>query len=194
MEQSVETAALDVRTLRHIRKAAARLARTGSVPGMDREDIEQDLILDLWHRRRAFDPSLASFRTFADRIVAHRIATLTSPTARTQAERNMVWLDALTGDDESSTLANRLCDPNDPTEIDLALALDVRQFVAALTPALQSCCAILNEPNISEAARIAGLRRSAVYERAARLRVLAAASGLKDYLVPPRHIGSLAGK
>jgi DNA-directed RNA polymerase specialized sigma24 family protein len=161
---------------------------------MDREDIEQDLILDLWHRRRAFDPSRASFRTFADRIVAHRIATLTSPTARTQAELKMVWLDSPTGDHDSSTLADTFYDTAALTDIDLGLALDVRRFVAALTPGLRRCCAILTEPNISEAARAAGLHRSAVYEGAARLRVLAAASGLKDYLVPPRHIASPAGK
>ena len=191
MEQPV---GLNASTFRHIRNAARRLASTGSVPGMDREDIEQDLILDLWHRRRAFDRSRASFRTFADRIVAHRIATLTSPTARTQAERNIAWLDAPTGDDKGSTLAETLRDPATPTDIDLGLALDVRRFVAALTPALRRCCKILVEPNVAEAARAARLRRSAVYEGAGRLRVLATATGLQDYLVSSRHIGPTAGK
>ena len=83
---------------------------------------------------------------------------------------------------------------NGPDRFDVGLALDVRRFVAALTPGLRRYCAILIEPNISEAARIAGLRRSAVYESVARLRVLAAASGLEDYLVPPRQIGSPVGK
>jgi len=35
------------RTLKHIRNTARRLARCRSVPGMDAEDIEQDLFLDL---------------------------------------------------------------------------------------------------------------------------------------------------
>src|SRR5690242_6348783 len=119
MEQHGENAALDAPTLRHIRATARRLFRSGAVPGMDQEDIQQDLILDLWYRRRAFDPSRASFRTFADRIVAHRVAALTSSTARFQAERKMVWLDRPTGEDESSTLADSLCDSTAPTDIDL---------------------------------------------------------------------------
>jgi DNA-directed RNA polymerase specialized sigma24 family protein len=191
MEQLV---GLDASILRHIRGIARLLSRRGSVPGMDHDDIEQDLILDLWRRRRGFDPSRASFRTFADRIVAHRVATLTSSTARFQAERKMVWLDRPTGEDESSTLADSLRDSTAPTDIDLGLVLDVTRFVAALTPGLRRCCAILMEPNISEAAPIAGQHHSAVYDGVARLRLLASAVGLHDYLVPPRQIGPPAGK
>lgn len=191
MEQPV---GLDASTFRHIRNTAGRLASAGSVPGMDREDIEQDLILDLWQRRRAFDPSRASFRTFADRIVAHRIATLTCATARTQAERTIAWLDAPTGDDGGPGLADVLADTTAPTDIDLGLAFDVRRFVATLTQALRRCCAILAEPNVAEAARVVGLHRSVVYEGVTRLRVLATAAGLRDYLNSSRQPERPCGK
>ena len=106
----------------------------------------------------------------------------------------MAWLDAPTGDDGSSTLADTLGDPNAATDLDLGLVLDVRRFLAALAPAMRRCCAILTEPNVTAAARIAGLHRSVVYDGATRLRVLATAAGLRDYLKPPRQIGSPAGK
>ena len=175
---------LDARTLMHIRSTARRIARTGSLPSMDVEDIEQDLILDLWQRRGAFDPCRATFRTFADRIVAHRVATLTRPTTRLRAERELASLDAPIGGDDEGTLADALADPDTATDIDAhdGLKLDVRRFVAGLTPAQRRCCDILLAPDVREATARAGLHHSSVYENARRLKKLAEAAGLKDYL------------
>ncbi|MDO9502719.1 sigma factor [Falsiroseomonas sp.] len=196
MEQTIGTAGLDARILKHIRSKARRLARTAYLPGMDAEDIEQDLILDLWRRRHRFNPERASFRTFADRIVAHRVATLTSPTARLRAERTMVCLDAPLDDPEGGTLADTLTQPVDVDgcDTDPEMALDVRRFVASLTPALRRCCSILAAPNVVEATAAAGLHRSSVYENAGRLRKLAAAAGLRDYVAAPRHFAHSAGR
>ena len=182
MEQSTGHAVLGAHILAHIRGTAKRLARTGCIPDMNWEDIEQDLILDLWYRRCAFDPSRASFRTFADRIVVHRVATLASPTARIRAERRLAWLDAPTGDKDGSTLGDTIPEPCPVTDTGLGLAIDVRRFVAGLSPAMRRCCAILATSNVVDAARRAGLHRSCVYEGAARLRMLAAAAGLRAYV------------
>lgn len=196
MEQTTGIAELDARTLKHIRTTARRLHRTGSLPGMDADDIAHDLILDLWRRRGAFDPARASFRTFANRIIAHRVATLTSPTARLAAERSMRWLDAPLGDDDGATLADTLADSTAPADADALYGqtLDVRRFVAGLSPALKRCCAILLAPNVVEAAAAAGMHRSSVYENAHRLKTLAAAAGLKNYLSGPRHLAKPAGR
>ncbi len=59
---------------------------------MDVEDFEQDLVLDLWRRQDAFNPDRASFRTFAARVVANRVASLTAGTARLRAERRTASL------------------------------------------------------------------------------------------------------
>jgi len=183
MEQFTRAAALDARTRAFIRNTAQRLARTGNLPGMDADDIEQDLFLDLWRRRGAFDPTKASFPTFVDRVVAHRVATLTYPTARLKAERRHAWIDApIEEDDGAATLADTLADPTAPTDISHGLALDMRRFVEGLTPALRRCCEILLVPNLKEAAAIAGLHRSSVYENMHRLRRMAAHAGLQEYL------------
>lgn len=194
MEQAIGFAGPDARTLKHIRAKARRLAHRGAIPGMAAEDIEQDLILDLWRRRGAFDPSRATFRTFADRIVVHRVTSLTSPTARTKGERHLVWLDAPTGDDDGRTLADTLADPGAATDLDLGLVLDVRRFMAGLTPAMRRCCGILLSPNLSAATADAGLHRSSVHENARRLRKLADAAGLREYVAAPRQSAKHAGK
>ena len=93
MEQTTSRAGVDPRVLKHIRTTARHLTGDKAIPGMDAQDIEQDLVLDLWRRRAAFDPSRATFRTFADRVVAHRVATLTGPTVRLAAkEQRSPWI------------------------------------------------------------------------------------------------------
>ena len=98
------------RVSRNITIRAERLARSGSVPGMDAEDIKQDLRLHLYRRDGKFDPSRGQYDTFADRVLANRIATLAAPTERLRAER--AWVDFETpsegrGDDETLPLAGR---------------------------------------------------------------------------------------
>lgn len=182
------------RTLKHIRNTARRLARCRSVPGMDAEDIEQDLFLDLWHRRGAFDATKATFATYADRIIAHRVATLTCSTSRRTAERQQVALDDYVDGDAQQTLADTLADAAALGEVDQALIIDMKRFIAALPPALQRCCTILLTPNRREASIEAGVHRSSVYESAHRLRKLAEAAGLREYIPAPRHFQDRAGR
>jgi RNA polymerase sigma-70 factor (ECF subfamily) len=183
MEQITEITGLDARVLKHIRCTTRGLARTARLPGMDADDIEQDLLLDLWQRRTAYDPARASFPTFADRVVAHRVATLTCATARIKAERGLVSLDASDDNEDSTALVDSLADPTIPQEDERGLVLDMRRFMASLTPALLRNCDILLAPNLRDAAAQAGLHRSSVYEGAQRLRKLAMAAGLAEYIV-----------
>ena len=61
------------RVSRNISYRSKRLARSGAVPGMDAEDIKQDLRLHLYRRDGSFDPSRGEYDTFADRVLANRI-------------------------------------------------------------------------------------------------------------------------
>jgi RNA polymerase sigma factor (sigma-70 family) len=194
MEQPTREAALDARILKHIRNTAKRLGRQGRIRGMDADDIAQDLFLDLWRRRDAFDPSRASFATFADRIISHRVATLASPTARLWAERQHLSLDEGNDGADQPALADTLADPQAGTEADQALAIDVRRFIEGLPPALRRCCDLLLTPNLRAASAEAGLHRSTIYENAHRLRRLAARAGLRDYVAAPRHFDDRAGR
>ena len=98
------------RVSRNITIRAERLARSSSVPGMDAEDIKQELRLHLYRRDDRFDPSRGQYDTFADRVLANRIATLAAPTERLRAERGWVDFDTPSegrGDDETLPLAVR---------------------------------------------------------------------------------------
>jgi len=188
---------MDTSAVRTIRFHARRLHCTNAAPGMDVEDFEQDLALDLFRRQQHYDPSKASFPTFADRIVAHRAATLATRSIRLDVERRMISLDATaTGaDDEQPALLDLLLDDEGALPADelCGLRRDVRAFLASLTPALQRCCAILLADNLSEAAREAGIHRSTLYEASKRLLERAEARGLGIYVRAPRQAASPAG-
>ena len=59
-----------------IRSKARQLIGRYGFTQSDYEDIEQDLWADLYHRASDYDPSLASPRTFVNRIIEHRTAAL----------------------------------------------------------------------------------------------------------------------
>lgn len=187
---------LDAGLLTHIRRRAARLHRDGAVPGMDRGDLEQELLLDLWRRRHRHDPARSPFGAFARMLTAHRAASLAEPTARRAAERDAVSLDAPPrGGNGDGTLADLITGDASPfaREEEVVLGIDVRRFVAGLTPAMQRCCVGLAHGSAAAAAAAAGLHRSSAHETLRRVRRRAAASGLGDHLgLPPDEPGLAA--
>jgi hypothetical protein len=182
METRNNDSGIDRRVMDNIRFNARRLARSGTIPGMEVQDYEQDLVADLLHRRRAFDPTLASFVTFADRIIGHRSNTLRRPSFHLWQERSVVSLDAPAGSGDEQTIADLLPDEAPQIDKSTAIRIDVGRFVEGLPPLLLDCCEILLADSISAGARAAGIHRSTAYERARRLRERALAHGLAIYL------------
>lgn len=180
------------RVSRNITIRAERLARSGSVPGMDAEDIKQDLRLHLYRRDEKFDPSRGQYETFADRVLANRIATLAAPTERLRAER--AWVDFDTpsggpGDDEMLPLAEILPDsamPHAPVarapDEAFGLVRDVHQFLAGMTPTCRALAVALIDMSPTQAAEALGIHRSTVYARLATIRKAAEALDLAAYL------------
>lgn len=187
-------AGLPARTIRRIRFLASKLSRQNAVPGMDREDIEQDLVLDLLQRIGRHDPARARLETFAEHVLDNRVATLTRPCARLRNERQMVSTDAPVPSNDNDAESGQLPDDNlvtgngdaDPASVEnqLSLRIDVERFVGKLPPALRLCADIMRNGNVSEGASKTGLHRSTIYERLAHLRAEAAAIGLHEYLGP----------
>ena len=195
MESKNRYDGLDVRVVATISYHARRLAAQRAVPGMEVEDYEQDLVLDLLRRQSAFDASKATFATFAECIITNRVATLTTPTRRLRAERAMISLDVPAGDgnDDEEGGHPLLVDlipesggihPADDLPVDerLGLAKDVGAFLRALPLALCRCAGIIVADNVAGAARAAGINRSTVYEGVVRLRRRAVQAGLAIYL------------
>src|SRR6266540_3071388 len=178
--QTIDSAGIDARLMNCIRFHAWSLIRRRAQPGMDLGDYQQDLLADLLHRRRAFNPRVASFATFADRVISHRSSTLATATARTKAEREWISLEAPVGStvDVKLTLVECLPDESAPIDDACAIRIDLGRFVAGLTLPLRDCCDILLAENISRGARAAGINRSTAYERIGKLREQARARGL----------------
>jgi RNA polymerase sigma-70 factor (ECF subfamily) len=189
---------LDPEVVRNIRATARRLARQRAVPGMDAEDFEQDLALDLWRRQDAFNPERASFRTFAARVVANRVATLTAGTARLHAERRTVSLhDPIEADHPAggATLLLEVIADDGLFDADgMAIQLDIRRFLIRLSPALQRCCVALLRTTGADAAAEAGVHRSTMHENLVRLRGMAAQAGLRNRADRPRRFDDRAGR
>ena len=59
-----------------IRFKARQLVGQAGFTASDREDIEQELILDLLRRLPKYNPKRAQLNTFIARVVEHRVATL----------------------------------------------------------------------------------------------------------------------
>ena len=78
MEHSNRYNGIDPRAVNTVRFHARRLTRRRAVPGMEVEDYEQDLTLDLLHRLKKYDSSRSGIATFIDRVVRHRSASLGS--------------------------------------------------------------------------------------------------------------------
>lgn len=187
------------RVVRNIRHHARRLARSGRLPGMDQADLEQELMLDLLQRQVHFDPARASFETFADRIINHRVASLMAPTARLRAERITISIDVYLSadtDHDGGAMEGDLpeadglySEPYQPADTRIGLVRDVGRFLGSLSPVLRRYAGILTADNVSAAARDAGLHRSTIYERLHQLRATAAAAGLQEYLggIPTVH-------
>ncbi|MTH66578.1 sigma-70 family RNA polymerase sigma factor [Paracoccus shanxieyensis] len=180
------------RVSRNITIRAERLARSGSVPGMDAEDIKQDLRLHLYRRDEKFDPARGQYDTFADRVLANRIATLAAPTERLRAERAWIDFDSPAGgrgDDEMLPLAETLPDSAMPhaavtraTDEAFGLVRDVQRLLAGLTPTCRTLALALIDMSPTEVAEALGIHRSTVYARLVAVRKAAEALDLAAYL------------
>jgi len=170
-----------------IRIHARCLARDQVIPGMAREDYEQELAADLWRRLPTYDPQRASLPTFIDRLVRNRVAGFfaAARAAKRQHERDLVTFDD-SKDDAERTGAVKTSNSSWISASNLAdevgLRHDVGRFKTNLPPALKRCCAILMSGSITEAIGKYGLHASSYYDGLGRLRRRAREAGLDAYL------------
>ena len=190
---------------RNIEIRAARLAHSGAVPGLDAEDIAQELREEVLRRTECFDPTRACFDTFADRVIRNRIADLARQSQAIKASRMTQSFETpLTGTDgqESLTLADTLTETTPPHGVDdfaashgPGMKSDVSRLLASLCPSSRRIAIAVADGSVADAARLLGLHRSTIYERMAAIRKAAIAMGLDEYFEPaPRQFAPRVGK
>lgn len=190
------------RVSRNISIRATRLARSGAVPGMDPEDVAQDLRLHLFRRESGFRPDRGQYDTFADRVLTNRVASLAAPTHRLHAER--LWTSFDTPINTSAEAGSvswgkflpqgaALHAPARSVDDAICLGLDVERLLSRLKPLCRAVAIELAHSSVAEAASALSIHRSTVYACLATIRTVAIDLGLNNYLGPARQISHRAG-
>jgi len=178
--------------VRLIRQKAGELAGKYGWSRSDREDIEQELLLDL-----KFDPARAQLSTFIRRLVEHKVASMIEAQRATRRDYrksrgslNAVLLDGegggvefgatLTGD-EARKGAPRLS-PEERRD----LRIDQRRAVDELPPHLRDLARRLVRSSPSEIARDTGTPRTTIQKQVLIIRRHFERAGLAQYLPKSR--------
>lgn len=170
-----------------IRRKARQLVRSAGVSPGDEDDVQQDLALDLWRRKKKYDPAKAGPSTFANRVVNNRVSTILG--ARRAGCRDHRLEEGLAdegGDDfDLSTPAitqNEAVLATDALNEHVALSGDVRAVAATLTPDEQSLCARLAVASITDVAKDLTTARTTLYGSIAQLRRQFERARLRSYV------------
>ena len=178
-----------------IRFKARRLVGQAGFTASDREDIEQELILDLLRRLPKYNPKRAQLNTFIARVVEHRLASLIEAQKagirdyrRCRCSLNERFEDADgrsvervdTFDQEDYLL--RTGAQSRPSEELNRLAIDVATVLETLPPELRELCRRLKAETVTEISRDTGVPRGTIYESIKKLREIFKDVGLRNYL------------
>ncbi len=186
---------IDPYAARLIKYKARRLIGQGGFTASDREDIEQELTLDLLRRLPKYNPKRAQLNTFIARVVEHRLASLIEAQKagirdyrRCRCSLNECFEDADgrsvervdTFDQEDYLL--RTGGQSRPSEELSALAIDVAAVIEGLPHELRNLCRRLKAETVTEISRDTGVPRGTIYESIKKLREIFKDAGLRNYL------------
>ncbi len=178
-----------------IKHKARQLIGSAGFTESDREDLEQEMMLDLLRRLHKYDSSKAKLNTFIARIVEHRISTIIEE--RTARKRDWRLCTASMNDrfysgkdgrierlevydmDEYLRQTGRFS--RTPSEC-LELSIDIQLTIESLPPKLRDLCERLKTESVTEISRETGIPRGTLYDRIKELRNLFENKSLQDYI------------
>ena len=183
---------IDTYAARLIRTKAHQLIGKAGFTENDRQDLQQDLMMDLLQRMRHFNPAKAKKATFMTRIVERRISTLLEARhARCRDWRRCrLSLNTPHGNDRGDT--RELIDHVDSQgnlgnseketlhEAISNLHIDIERVLDTLPEDLRDLCERLRESNMAEIARETGVARTTLYDKLTRIREAFREAGLDD--------------
>ena len=178
-----------VRIIKH--KARQLVGRYG-LTFFDREDLEQELMIDLLQRMRYFNPAKAKKTTFIARIVERHIATIlearhaqcrdwrlcrVSLNTPHESDKGDTW-ELIDRVDSEGAL--RTCQPDTRESEINNLRMDLARVLDTLPEDLRDLCERLRESNMAEIARETGVSRTTLYDKLTRIREAFREVGLDD--------------
>lgn len=186
---------IDEYTVRLITFKAKQLTAHPGFSEADREDLEQELLLDLLRRQPKYDPARAQHNTFVARVVEHRAASLIEERKaglrdyRLQAfslndhiedDDGVRYERAETFDQDDYLLrTGRQSRSSDELR---DLGIDVRSVVDQSPPKLRDLCQGLMRDSITDVSRETGIPRSTLYGIIDKVRVAFKDAELEAYL------------
>jgi RNA polymerase sigma-70 factor (ECF subfamily) len=177
-----------------IQHKAYQLVGNAGFTDSDREDIEQDLLMDLLSRLPDYDPELAERATFITRIVNRRVARILEKRSawRRDYRLNEFSLNENDWEDDNSVERHENIGEDEyllrtgkqelPTNDLRDLIIDVNRVLEILPPEFRDLCERLKTKTVAEVSRETGIPRGTIYESIQKVRELFQEAGLKDYL------------
>ena len=195
MDASKKQQGIDEYAARVIRHKARQLVGTAGFTKSDREDLEQEMTLDVLQRLPKFDASKATHKTFVARIIERKISKLLRHQASEIRDyrRESYSLDERIDDGDGSTVARgetigreeldrRLGRRRRSGQEEWEFAQDVAATLARLPEHLRRLCELLKTGSISEAAREMGVPRTTLNDHVKKLREIFEDAGSRGYL------------
>ncbi len=181
--------------VRIIKHKARQLIGSAGFTESDREDLEQEMMLDLLKRLPKYDSHKAQRNTFIARVVEHRISTIIEE--RAAGKRDWRLCTASMNDrfdigDSGSIERLEVYDMDEylrqtgrlsrTSSEHLLLSIDMRCAIDSLPPELRDLCEHLQKDSVTKISRDTGIPRGTLYDRIKELRNLFEDIGLRDYL------------
>jgi RNA polymerase sigma-70 factor (ECF subfamily) len=186
-------AGIDTYAARLIRTKAHQLIGKAGFTENDRQDLQQELMMDLLQRMRHFNPAKAKKATFMTRIVQRHISTLlearharcrdwrlcrvslNTPYENDRGDTPRELIDRV---DSQGNLGN--CEQETRQEAISNLHMDIERVLDTLPEDLRDLCERLRESNMAEIARETGVARTTLYDKLTRIREVFRKAGLDD--------------
>ena len=162
---------IDYGAVQKIRFQANHLSNWPEFRGWDKEDLEQEMMCDLFRRLPKFNPKKACFGTFTDRVVNHCALSLREKT-RTKKRgfgQQKVNIDISTMDEDDPTHTHwRGCTENPTAHMELTI--DINTVIGSLPEELSRICQLLKFHSVVDVCQQTGIPRATLYRRLAVIR------------------------
>ena len=179
------------RVLPIARRESWRALHRRGLPQQEREDLQQDMLVDLLARMQAFDTARGTLEAFATVCCRHHAMRRAERLRRERAHRHIASFDDRVGTEESSgaplTLGETLPLSDSlaawwgqPTDAAAALErrLDLERAAACIDRRDYSLCLALSAEPMHVAVRAAASSRATIYRRVAEIRLGLLAAGI----------------
>jgi len=159
-----------------------RIALRFGISDAEREDIKQDILLDLLQHEQQYDPSRASLNTFTGLVSEHRAVELVDALVKERCRRGTIEARAAANDpvfdaglDGVAEFADNVV-PMWTASVDLLAEADLRYDIEAAQACMSGeqldlCGLLVSHQDLPSAAKASGIPSATFYRRVADLRM-----------------------